>query len=150
MEIEMALQRIIAASLFLMAAVWGNAAIASPACDPRTLSMFYAAEKNAWDSEDFARLNKLNLENAKYADVCGHQKNALNPGTLLQQAANQYQAVGLVELGKRQYVLARKHLQRSNAIFHELQASRMAPQPDAINAAIRRNNDGLAKIPKEG
>jgi hypothetical protein len=144
----MILQRMVAPALLLMASLWASAASASPACDPRTSSMFYAAEKNAWESQDYAQLNTLNLENAKYADVCGHQKNVLNPGTFLQQAANQYQSVGLVELGKHQYALARKHLQRSNAIFHELQKSGMAPQPDAIDAAIQRNNDGLAKIPK--
>jgi hypothetical protein len=144
----MILQRMAAPALLLVASLWASAAAASPACDPRTSSMFYAAEKSAWESQDYAQLNTLNLENAKYADVCGHQKNVLNPGTLLQQAADQYQSVGLVELGKHQYALARKHLQRSNAIFHELQKSGKAPQPDAIDAAIRRNNDGLAKIPK--
>jgi hypothetical protein len=149
MEIqEMALQRMVAPTFFSIAALCASAASASAACDSRTFSMFYAAEKSAWDSQNFSRLYVLNLENAKYADACGHQEIGLNRGRLLEQAASQYQTTGLVELGKHQYALAKKHLHRSNAIFRELQASGTAPRPDYVAVAIRRNDASLASIPK--
>jgi hypothetical protein len=142
----MARQRILASALLLGAAFCGRPAFASAACDPLKFFTFHSAEKSAFATGDYSSLYRLNLEEAKYADACGHREAGADRENDLEQSLRHYTAAGNVELDKHQYALARKHLMRSNAIVRELQAAGHPEQADILKAAMRLNDSGLARI----
>jgi len=124
-------------------------AVASGPCDQLKFFTLHTAQQSAWGRQDMTQLYALNLEEAKYADACGHKESGSDRSRELETALTQYRNVGEVELGKQQYALARKHFLRSNVIGHELLAGGPIERADHIKGMMQGNDSDLAIIAKK-
>ncbi len=111
----MTLARALVPSLLLVGVFvcWPPAAFAD--CEWTQFLGLHTAEKSAFYSQDFSRLLALNVEEATYADACGHRESGTQRGTDLEEAALHYSDAAYVELGHRRFALAKKYYLRSNA-----------------------------------
>ena len=124
------------------------AAAKAAACDDLRFFSLHTAEKNAWDTRDFKTLNKLNLEEATYADACGHKETGDDRRKILRLAYLHYMNVGSVELGKKQFGSAKRHFLRAEAIVAELRPDAKGDELDEIKHREIFIVDGIRRANK--
>jgi hypothetical protein len=138
--------RVLVLALAIVAATaFHPTAARAAACDSVHLFSLHTAEQSAWDGHKYADLIDLDIEEGKYDDACGHKETGTQRALDLQSAATHYSDAGSMELGRKQFALAKQHFIRSNQIIAELFKTGTAPQPDMLKSKQIFNKDGIRR-----
>jgi hypothetical protein len=140
------LARVLVTALIVAGALWSRPSIASAqGCDQLRFFTLHTAEKTAWDNHQYATLLKWNVEEANYADKCGHEESGDQRHRDLVLAMTHYADAGSVEVAHGNFALATKHFKRSNAIIAELVKTSTGDELENIQHRKSFNDDELRR-----